>query len=98
MATAPCSECGERFTLKQAKQTFCCPAHKLAFHNRSAKRGKQLVPLLMAWRGGRSTKTAKAAFNEACRLISKFSEEDKAAGRPTAHEFVDRQYRMFLRT
>lgn len=93
---AKCAECGACFTRSQYKQVFCQPACKQAFHNRSAKRGKTLVPLLLAWRGDRTG--GKQAFREACAAISRFNAEDKEAGRMPASEFVARQHKLWLRS
>lgn len=93
-----CAECGACFQPKQHKQAFCQPAHATAWHNRAAKRGKLLVPLLMASREGRSDPTAKWALSEYCRLAGIYRDEDKAAGRMSALNFLKRQQALYLRS
>lgn len=93
-----CAECGGCFQPAQVKQVFCSAACKQAYHNRAAKRGKVLVPLVMAHRQGRSSPTGRQAHSEWARLVSQFTAEDKAAGRMTAHDFVRRQHALFLRS
>lgn len=77
-----CPECNETFETPSRKKTFCCDAHKLAFHNRNAARGKVLIPLAMAWRAGRgSGDTAKKAFAQLTSTLDRFVREDREAGR-----------------
>jgi hypothetical protein len=91
-----CAECGTPFPKGQHKKVFCQPKCKQAFHNRSAARGKTLVPLLMASRQGRNTELGKYAQGEWARLVSRFSEEDKAAGRMPMLQFLKRQQALGL--
>lgn len=94
-----CMECAEPFTTDKRPQCFCCEAHKAAFHNRSSKVGRTMVPLAKAWRAGRNAKgkTAKAralrasaarAFAEMCRAIDAAIAEDNAEGRPAALDYL----------
>ena len=92
-----CAECSTKFKPVQLKQCFCSNACRLAFHNRSAKRGKTLVPLLMAARQDRSGKLGKYAQGEWARLASRFTAEDKAAGRMPMVNFLRRQQALFLK-
>lgn len=83
-----CPECAAAFTGAQDAR-FCTPAHKDAFWNREAKRGKVLTPLFRAWRGGRgASDVARYAFSEICSLADIWNAEDRAAGRMSAAEFV----------
>ena len=77
-----CPECGVEFRTPNRDRQFCTDQHKAAFHNRSSKIGRSLVPLAMAWRTGRnvrgSTPEAKAkrasaarAFSEMVRLLDR---------------------------
>lgn len=84
------------FKPSQAKQLFCRPACKQAYHNRNAARGKTLVPVLMASRQGRGTEIGRLAQAEWARLAARFAEEDRAAGRMTALQFVKRQQALGL--
>lgn len=97
--TAICPECGETFECDKADRQFCSDDHKSAFHNRSSKIGRAMVPLAMAWRLGRNAKgkSAKAralrasaarAFAEMCRLIDGANSEDRAIGRPSKLQFI----------
>lgn len=93
-----CAECSGNFSAAQLKQVFCSTTCKQTYHNRAAKRGKVLVPLVMAQRQGRNTPTGKQAHGEWARLVSQFTAEDKAAGRMSAHDFIRRQHTLFLRS
>lgn len=93
---AKCAECGGCFTPTQVKQLFCGKTCKQRYHNRSAARGKTLVPLLMASRQGRNTELGRYAQGEWARLASRFAAEDKAAGRMSLFEFVRRQQALGL--
>jgi len=78
-----CPECGADFSAKHHAATFCCPAHQQAFHNRSAKRGKVLLPLMQAavLRSKADEDMATWARREAYNLVREWNREDKAAGR-----------------
>lgn len=93
-----CAECRACFKPKQLKQAFCQPSCTLAWHNRAAKRGKLLTPLLIASREGRSDPVAKWALSEYCRLAGMYRDEDKAAGRMSALNFLKRQQSLYLRS
>lgn len=68
---------------------FCTAAHKDAFHNRQAKRGKIMMPLILAWRGGRGQKdVSKWAWAQVAALADKWNAEDKAAGRTPMINYV----------
>jgi len=71
-------------------KTFCTPAHKAAFHNRSSARGRVVIPLLMCTRIQRDRKgtTAPRAWGEARALLDKYAAEDKAAGRMSMVDYV----------
>lgn len=79
--TKTCPECCVVFK-GTAVATFCCQAHKRAFHTRNQKRGQAMMPLLLAWRGGRGQKeVSKLAYAEMCRLADFWNAEDREAGR-----------------
>lgn len=92
-----CAECGNQFKLKQNKQSFCQPACKQAFYNRTAKRGKQLTLVAMAAREKRGSETAKWAMTERDRLCAQWRAEDAAAGRMSAGDYISRQRALCLR-
>ena len=62
---------------------FCCPAHQIAFHNRSSKRGRVVTPFLQMWRTGKRGRTELTAYALAqlSMLADKWNAEDRAAGR-----------------
>lgn len=80
---AVCPECGVAFKATHHLRVFCCSRHQIAYHVRSAQRGKVLLPLAQVWRTGKRGKTeARAyAFGEVCALLDQWAAEDKAAGR-----------------
>lgn len=88
-----CAECNQPFQAVNRKRLFCCPEHKLAFHNRCAARGKVLIPLAMAWRTKRgSGDTAKKVMAEMCRVLDAFASEDREAGRMHMATYVERGF------
>ncbi len=88
-----CPECNQPFATQNRKRLFCSDAHKLAFHNRCAARGKVLIPLAMAWRTKRGGGgTAKKALAEMCRLLDRYAAEDREAGRMRAVDYVERGF------
>lgn len=85
-----CQECGEAFSGRLSTQIFCSPAHKSAFHNRSMKRGKVLMPLFLcasanrrARKGTPEYERCQFARNAIYQLASRWEREDKLARRPT---------------
>jgi endogenous inhibitor of DNA gyrase (YacG/DUF329 family) len=92
-ATRVCPECNKPFEAQNRKRLFCCDAHKLAFHNRCAARGKVLIPLAMAWRTKRGGGgTAKKALAEMCRALDAFAAEDRKADRMPMSTYVERGF------
>lgn len=86
-----CPECGEPFKGK-VDATFCSVEHKNTFHNRSAKRGKIMVPLTLAWRGGRGSKgNAKWAMRQMAALADQWNREDREAGRMSMDEYLNKK-------
>jgi hypothetical protein len=87
-----CQECGTVFRHWHADANFCTRAHGTAFHNRSAKRGKVLIPILLTWRGKRgSGDLAKYAFAEMCAAADLWNAEDRKAGRPPMYPMIQRK-------
>lgn len=78
-----CPECGVEFTPKHHLQVFCGSAHQAAFHQRSATRGKVLLPLALSYRRGKNGKSGDStyAFAEMCALLDLWNREDREAGR-----------------
>lgn len=90
-----CAECNQSFQAANPKRLFCCPEHKLAFHNRCAARGKVLIPLAMAWRGKRGAAgLPSSAFKEMCRMLDRFAAEDREAGRMRMDTYVEQGFRQ----
>lgn len=92
-----CPECKADLSAGRTGRVFCSPAHKTAFHNRAAKRGIVLTPLIMAQAGLRGPGAAKSADHreaaglarsEAYKLADAWNREDKAAGRAPVFEYV----------
>ncbi len=89
--TGTCPECGEKFKGPFDK-LFCSTTHKQAWHNRAAKRGVVMMPLVLAWRGGRgSTEEAGWAWGEIAQLADAFNAEDVKAGRMSAGKYARRR-------
>lgn len=98
----PCPECGQEFETETHDRYFCTAAHREAFHNRSSKIGRVVVPLAMAWRAGRNVKgkspqaralraSASRALDEFCRALDAAAAEDLAAGRMKKLDYVRRR-------
>ena len=96
--TRSCPECGRDFETKSRTKLFCSNAHKLTFHNRCAARGKVIIPLAMAWRGGRGAgDTAKRAFMKMNSKLDEWNAEDRQAKRMPMIEFVEKGFANFQR-
>jgi hypothetical protein len=81
------------------RNMFCCPEHRVAYHNRATVRGRVLVPLVMAARltrdGSRGdTVTGKRAARQARTLMQRYAEEDRAGGRMPADEYAALRHRL----
>jgi hypothetical protein len=80
-----CPECGQSFAQVHHRQSFCTPAHKVAFNNRLT--GRSVAQLAQAWRAARSSKdpamrqAGNMAFKMLCQKTDMFNEEDRNAGR-----------------
>lgn len=94
-----CPECGVEFTTPDLEKMFCTPAHRAAFHNRSSKVGRSLVPLAQAWRDGRNAKgnsprakalraSAARAFADMCRVLDAAAADDRVVGRQSKLDYV----------
>lgn len=97
-----CPECGERFETHAHDRLFCTDAHKAAFHNRSSKIGRALVPIAMAWRLARNAKGDSAearakraaggrALNELVALLDRACADDREQGRMSKLDYVMRR-------
>lgn len=90
-----CPECGVSFSPKHHRQRFCNDTEKQAFNDRERVRGRVTGKLIQAWRLGRNTKNpekkaiARFALSEICALGDIFNQEDAAAGRLGALEYVN---------
>ena len=88
-AERQCPECMGGFKPRQAGTLFCCPAHKRTWNNRWTVRGSQLAQYAAVARitrdGSRGSAEDRATGKRAAaimrRLIQRFRDEDRAAGR-----------------
>jgi len=98
----PCPECGKLFEPKVVNQMFCCPQHNTAWNNRATKRGRVLTPLSIAARITRNGTQGKSELREAGReasnahnrLIRRYRDEDRAAGRMEWPEYMMRRLKL----
>lgn len=71
-----CPYCSAEFRTASRDRQFCTDEHKAAFHNRSSKVGRTVIPLALAWRAGRNIKgqtpKAKARRASANRAFTEF--------------------------
>lgn len=100
-ASARCAECMSPFQRVQSAQLFCCREHKRAYNNRWLKRGAVIAPLYAAARmtrgGSRGDKiTGARARGDAEHLVQRWNDEDRAAGRMAAVDYVAARYRFGL--
>lgn len=77
---------------------YCCAEHRDAFRNRWTVRGRVYAVMAAAARQTRDgtrgdTETGRWAASEANRLVTDFTDEDRAAGRMTAVEYMARARR-----
>ncbi len=97
-----CPECTVEFLAAQRGQLFCCTKHKRAYNNRWLKRGAVLAPIYAAAREtrfgtqGRDKHTGQMAATDANRLVVRWKEEDAAAGRMSAVDYMAARYRLGL--
>lgn len=98
-----CPETNTVFTTETHDRLFSDDVAKAAFHNRSSKIGRSLVPLAMAWRAGRNAKgptaearalrhTAANAFAAMCRILDEAVAEDRDAGRMPKLDYLRRRF------
>lgn len=98
-APRACPECMAVFTPRQANALFCCPAHKRAWNNRWTVRGSQLAQYAATARitrdGSRGSEEDRATGKRAAaihrRLIQRFRDEDRDAGRMPLPRFMARR-------
>jgi hypothetical protein len=91
-----CPECTRLFEPNRRNQLFCTSAHKRDWENRATVRGKVLTPLAAVARMTRNgTRGAddlrdigRRASNRQNQLIREWRDEDRAAGRMDAGEFL----------
>jgi hypothetical protein len=89
-----CPECACAF-IGPRDQRFCTDAHKTAFHNLMKKRGGVAVPLMLAWRLGKSkaSEESRYALAQLSALADLWNAEDKAAGRMSAATYIKHKMR-----
>lgn len=97
-APSTCPECLAAFARRHPGQLFCTPAHRDQWNNRAAVRGRVLTPLAIvtrATRGGSrgDTETGRKARQHHDRLVQRWVEEDRAAGRMDWPTYLRLRYR-----
>lgn len=93
-----CPECMNSFKPHQSNQLFCSIAHRAAWNNRAAVRGRVITPLAIVSRltrqgtrgDGEIGRRASADLNL---LIQRWADEDRAAGRMPHDQYLRRRYR-----
>ena len=96
-----CPECRPEvraFVRRHPGQMFCTVAHRVAWTDRTAARGKVLTPLAIVARLTRNgtrldRETGARAASDQHSLITRWRDEDAAAGRMTHTEYLARRYR-----
>ncbi len=96
-----CPECRpdvRGFIRRHPGQLFCTTAHRDAWNDRAAKRGRVLTPLAIVARLTRNgtrgdSDTGARAASEQHALITRWRDEDAAAGRMSHPEYLARRYR-----
>lgn len=96
---ATCPECLTAFDPRHPGQLFCAPAHRDAWNNRATVRGRVLTGLAIVvrvTRGGSrgDTATGQRARRDHDRLIQRWIEEDRAAGRMPWPTYMARRYAL----
>jgi hypothetical protein len=95
-APRTCPECRKLFEPKVVNQLFCSPAHNTIWNNRQTKRGRVLTPYGMVARitrdGTRGSperrEVGKAAAASFRKLIQRYRDEDRKAGRMEWTDFM----------
>ena len=84
-----CPECGSGFTAA-ASATFCAPKCKDSWHNRSSKRGRVAMPLLLAMVTERrgASELGTWARRELYALADQWAAEDRDAGRAACSDYL----------
>ena len=88
-----CTNCGGNFHARRGQgqhKRFCDDACASRFRSRCAARGKVIVPLALAWRGGRGKKdtVSAQAYAELTAVLDSYAAEDRAEGRPKLDDYV----------
>ena len=97
-STEECPECRCTFVRRHPGQLFCTPAHGAAWNNRATVRGRVLTPLAIVARLTRNgtrldRETGSRAASDQHSLITRWRDEDAAAGRMSHTEYLARRYR-----
>lgn len=84
-----CPECADTFQAA-ASATFCGARCKDAWHNRSSKRGRVAMPLLLAVATERrgASDVGTWARRELYALADQWASEDRAAGRAACSDYL----------
>lgn len=94
-----CPECLQPYVAVHPRQIFCCDAHKKAWEARSRLRARQLYPFATVarlTRGGTRGLifTGRRALADQDVLIQRWRDEDAAAGRMSAVDFLNLRYTL----
>lgn len=81
MTERTCAYCGAPFKTPQTGALFCSRAHKTAYANMEAARGKQLYRLVYHWAMAGKGPEAGKAMGDLAWLARKYVAEDREDGR-----------------
>lgn len=101
-APRTCPECSKLFEPKVVNQLFCKPQHNADWNNRQTARGRVLTPYAIIARihrdGSRGTpeqrEVAKRAAASFRRLVQRYRDEDREAGRMPWADFMILRIRL----
>ena len=84
-----CAECGSDFMGARGAQ-FCGDKHKNDWHNRSSKRGRVAMPILLAMVTERRGKSEMGTWarTELYALADQWAREDRDAGRKASADYL----------
>lgn len=83
-----CRECGKPYWPRRHDQTFCTANCRKTAHNREMTRASKVYRALYHWRRNRGQGDAKGLFQDVCRIVDRWTQEDKAKGRPLPPKYV----------
>lgn len=74
-----CKGCAECFQSVRVEAEFCSDQCRKCWHNLAMVRGRDLYPLVMAWRdrSRANAEESRQALSAICRLVRTYHEEDR---------------------